>query len=236
MIKLIDILFVIPILIFSVTITMPLLNPVKKYFGGLKNWKFISILSFISIVMSISLYCVSQILINKNKEVISEKYNKEMQIDDSINKIQFDQKKALNEKNKQIDLIKYIQSYYDAYCINNTKKLDSYYSLPLKRYYTLINVNQESVHERSNFEYLSRGKKPFKNECKISKEKITINKVSKDTIEVSIEQANKKEGRVYTKIMLNKENKIFSIMNVIQKQYEDSTDIKFDLITKKLKK
>ena len=135
---------------------------------------------------------------------------------------EYDSVKNLLKKQKIKDsIVKYMQTYYDVYCKNDSNKLDKYYSFPLVKFYKYSPATKRNVHERSNFEFLHRKYK----ECNISSENTYINKIGKDSLDISILLSKSTENiKYFTNIKLNKDWKIYSIGNTVLTPYYEKPD------------
>lgn len=207
-----DFYYILPIILFGLFISLSVLNPYYK--GRQKKRRsspFIFSLIGLNLLISGSLYVVFGVISHRYEAKLESKQKRESEYRDSIQIIIDKQRLLTDEKFERDSITKYLQSYYDAYCVNDSNKLDEFYSFPLDRYYTLSNVPKEQVHERTNFENFNH-KYP---NCKIKKDKIIINRKGQDTLEVIIELKQAENKKYYTNFLLGKDMKIFSVISII---------------------
>jgi hypothetical protein len=208
----IEIYYILPIIFFGLIVSLSILSPLyKDKQKKRRSLSFIIKMLVLNVLISGGVYWIFGLISEKQKNKIEQKQGIDDRIRDSI-QINIDKQKIeLDERTKRDSISRYLQAYYDAYCVNDSTRLDSFYSYPLDRYYTLSNVSKQTVHERTSFDNFTHR---YPN-CKIRKDKILINKLGGDTIEVIIELKQIQNRKYFTNFLLGKDMKIFSVISTI---------------------
>jgi hypothetical protein len=113
-------------------------------------------------------------------------------------------KKLLQEQNKTQEITKVIQSYLDADHSRNINRIDSFYTFPLEKFYTMANVSKEKANERTEFYWRHHSD----SELILTKENFEIRFQGKDSIQVSIKLSENKKQIIFSNIKLNQDHKI----------------------------
>jgi|GEM_PF-4549927 len=184
------------------------------YKGLLKKYYNLARL-ILGVVIIIAVYFLFSYIKKSNDKRLHDQETEIIKNKAKIYNIKQQQDKILQETKRHLELIKRIQNYYRAYCINDLPALDSFYVYPMDWFFAKKNADKKTVHYWSVFEYRNL---QYKN-CVPNEDRIQIDSIAKDTLEVSILLlSSTKNVKKYTTLLLNKDKKIFSIISTIRTQ------------------
>lgn len=223
----VDILFYISILLVSITSSSFIANRIfhpriiwksiklRKLSNSIKNFFLTTII--LSSLSSVGIYKSLEYFQNKNHI-----YNKEIAEKKAILlKLEYEKRRKaeelLNTQKRQEKIFETIQQYIHSDFTKDLDRIDTFYHYPLRKYYTLYNVDRAKVQERIKY-YWRHNSTP---EFIISYDNTEIIQYKMDSSVVTIRMKETDSELTFLKIRLDSNLKIYSIGNYILRNADE---------------